>query len=230
MAHEDSDSASSIFSSEAAQDGHIIGIDPGHQSEAVDMSALEPNGPGSSDMKAKCSTGTQGSYSGLPEYELNLEVSLQLKEILEQRGYQVVMTRTDNKTAISNKERAEYVASQGAEIYVRIHANGDDSHTASGALTMSPSQNNPYIPQLFDQSNRLSQCILDSYCSATGFQNLGVQYYDNMTGINWSTVPVTIIEMGFMTSQNDDLKMADPDFQKTMAEGIANGIDAYFDS
>ena len=227
---EDSDSASSIFSSEAAQDGHIIGIDPGHQSEAVDMSALEPNGPGSSDMKAKCSTGTQGSYSGLPEYELNLEVSLQLKEILEQRGYQVVMTRTDNKTAISNKERAEYVASQGAEIYVRIHANGDDSHTASGAQTMSPSQNNPYIPQLFDQSNRLSQCILDSYCSATGFQNLGVQYYDNMTGINWSTVPVTIIEMGFMTSQNDDLKMADPDFQKTMAEGIANGIDAYFDS
>ena len=181
-------------------------------------------------MKAKCSTGTQGSYSGLPEYELNLEVSLQLKEILEQRGYQVVMTRTDNETAISNKERAEYVASQGADIYVRIHANGDDSHTASGALTMSPSQNNPYIPQLFDQSNRLSQCILDSYCAVTGFQNLGVQYYDNMTGINWSTVPVTIVEMGFMTSQNDDLKMADPDFQKTMAEGIANGIDAYFAS
>ena len=227
---EDSDSATGIFSSEAAQNGHIIGIDPGHQSENVDMSALEPNGPGSSDMKAKCSTGTQGSYSGLPEYELNLEVSLQLKEILEQRGYQVVMTRTDNETAISNKERAEYVASQGADIYVRIHANGDDSHTASGALTMSPSQNNPYIPQLFDQSNRLSQCILDSYCAVTGFQNLGVQYYDNMTGINWSTVPVTIGEMGFMTSQNDDLKRADPDFQKTMAEGIANGIDAYFAS
>ena len=53
---EDSDSASSIFSSEAAQDGHIIGIDPGHQSEAVDMSALEPNGPGSSDMKANQKT------------------------------------------------------------------------------------------------------------------------------------------------------------------------------
>lgn len=227
---ESNDSATSIFSSEASQNGHIIGIDPGHQSENVDMSALEPNGPGSSEMKAKCSTGTQGSYSGLPEYELNLEVSLQLKGILEQRGYQVVMTRTDNETAISNKERAEYVASKGAEIYVRIHANGDDSHTASGALTMSPSQNNPYIPQLFDESNRLSQCILDSYCAATGFQSLGVQYYDNMTGINWSTVPVTIVEMGFMTNQNDDLKMADPEFQKTMAEGIANGIDAYFAS
>lgn len=223
-----SSSGTSVFSSGSEGNGHIIGIDPGHQSESVDMSALEPNGPGSSEMKAKCSTGTQGSYSGVPEYQLNLEVSLQLRDELEQRGYQVVMTRTDNETAISNMERAQYVAAEGAEIYVRIHANGDDSHTASGALSMSPSQNNPYIPQLFDESNRLSQCIIDSYCAATGFQNLGVQYYDNMTGINWSTVPVTILEMGFMTNQNDDLKLNDAEFQKTMVQGIANGINNYF--
>ncbi len=225
-----SDSSAGVFSSEAETDGHIIGIDPGHQSESVDMSALEPNGPGSSEMKAKCTSGTQGTYSGVPEYQLNLEVSLQLKDELEQRGYQVVMTRTDNETAISNMERAQYAAAQGAEIYVRIHANGDDSHTASGALTMSPSQNNPYIPQLFEQSDRLSRCIIDSYCAATGFQNLGIQYTDTMTGINWSTVPVTILEMGFMTSQNDDLKMNDTEFQKTMVQGIANGIDSYFAS
>lgn len=225
-----SDSSASVFSSDAETDGHIIGIDPGHQSESVDMSSPEPNGPGSSEMKAKCTSGTQGTYSGVPEYQLNLEVSLQLKDELEQRGYQVVMTRTDNETAISNMERAQYAASQGAEIYVRIHANGDDSHTASGALTMSPSQNNPYIPQLFEQSDRLSRCIIDSYCAATGFQNLGIQYTDTMTGINWSTVPVTILEMGFMTSQNDDLKMNDAEFQKTMVQGIANGIDSYFAS
>ena len=225
-----SDSSASVFSSDAETDGHIIGIDPGHQSGSVDMSAPEPNGPGSSEMKAKCTSGTQGTYSGVPEYQLNLEVSLQLKDELEQRGYQVVMTRTDNETAISNMERAQYAAAQGAEIYVRIHANGDDSHTASGALTMSPSQNNPYIPQLFEQSDRLSRCIIDSYCAATGFQNLGIQYTDTMTGINWSTVPVTILEMGFMTSQNDDLKMNDAEFQKTMVQGIANGIDSYFAS
>ena len=69
----------SVFSDSSATSsglGHIVGIDPGHQSENVDMSALEPNGPGSSEMKAKCSTGTQGSYTGVPEYELNLEISL----------------------------------------------------------------------------------------------------------------------------------------------------------
>ena len=42
--------------------------------------------------------------------------------------------------------------------------------------------------------------------------------------------PVTILEMGFMTSQNDDLKMNDAEFQKTMVQGIANGIDSYFAS
>ena len=39
-----------------------------------------------------------------------------------------------------------------------------------------------------------------------------------------------ILEMGFMTSQNDDLKMNDAEFQKTMVQGIANGIDSYFAS
>lgn len=211
-----------------SSNGHIVGIDPGHQSENIDMSATEPNGPGSSTMKAKASTGTSGSFSGLPEYQLNLNVSLLLRDILEQRGYQVVMTRTDNDTAISNKERAELVASKGAEICVRIHANGDDSSGVSGALTMCPSQQNPYVSDLYDSSNRLSRCIIDSYCAATGFQNRGIIYTDNMTGINWSTIPVTIVEMGFMTNQNDDLKMADSAFQQTMAEGIANGVDAYF--
>lgn len=212
----------------SASNGHVIGIDPGHQGYHIDMSDKEPVGPGSSEMKAMASTGTEGSYTGIPEYQLNLDISLKLKSVLESRGYQVVMTRTDNDTAISNKERAEYVCSQGAEIYVRIHANGEDSHTASGALTMAPSSDNPYIPQLSEASTRLSQCIIDSYCNTTGFKNLGVQYYDNMTGINWSTVPVTILEMGFMTNQYDDTKMNDTTFQDTMVQGIADGIDAYF--
>ena len=82
--------------------------------------------------------------------------------------------------------------------------------------------------QLYDDSNSLSQCILDAYCDATGFENRGVTYADNMAGINWSTIPVTIVEMGFMTNESDDLKMSNPDFQNTMASGIADGIDAYF--
>lgn len=193
------------------------------------MSELEPNGPGSAQMKAKATTGTEGSYTGVPEYALNLDVALLLETELTKRGYQVVMTRTDNETAISNKDRAQLAAEQGAEIYVRIHANGEDSHASSGALAIAPSAQNPYVPQLHEASARLSQCILDSYCQTTGFQSLGVQYYDDMTGINWSTVPVTILEMGYMTNEHDDIKMNDTAFRETMVQGIADGIDHYFE-
>lgn len=209
--------------------GHVVGIDPGHQGSWVDMSAQEPNGPGSSTYKAKCTSGTTGRFSGVPEYVLNLDISLALKEELISRGYQVIMTREDHDTAISNAERAVKVAEEGGEIYVRIHANGSDDSSVRGALGMTPSPENPYVAALYQDSYRLTECILNSYCTATGFSNLGIQYYDNMTGINWSKVPVTILEMGFMTNESEDYAMQDPQMQSKMVQGIADGIDSYFE-
>lgn len=205
-----------------------VAIDPGHQGSWVDMSALEPDGPGSQVQKAKSSTGTQGTYSGKAEYELNLEISLLLREELESRGYEVILTREDNDAAISNSERALLAYEQGGEIYVRIHANGADDSSVSGALAMVPSASNPYVGALAEDSYELAECILEHYCEKASFSSLGIQYYDNMTGINWSKLPVMILEMGFMTNESDDLRMADEKTQKQMAEGIADGIDAYF--
>lgn len=203
-------------------------IDPGHQGSWVDMSEQEPMGPGSSETKARATTGTQGVYSGVAEYEVNLDVALALKAELDIRGYQVIMTRKDHNRAISNMERAQLATDVKADISVRIHANGSDDGSVNGALTMAPSPDNPYVGELSADSLRLSTCILDEYCAATGLANLGVLYADNMTGINWSTVPVTILEMGFMTNEHDDLYITDSANYETMAKGIADGIDEYF--
>lgn len=214
---------------ETEWNGHVVGIDPGHQGSWVDMSEQEPNAPGSSELKAKCTAGTTGRFSGVPEYELNLEISLALRDELERRGYKVSMSREDNDTAISNAERAQKAAREGAEVYVRIHANGSDDSSVSGALAMCQSPQNPYVGELYEESYRLSERILNSYCTKTGFGNLGIQYYDNMTGINWSSVPVTILEMGFMTNEGDDFAMQDSEMQEKMVQGIADGIDSYFE-
>lgn len=208
----------------------LIAIDPGHQSWEIDMSATEPNAPGSSVMKAKATTGTMGTFSGTYEYDLNLDISLRLRELLKQQGFSTLLTREDNETAISNAERATMANDAGADILIRIHANGSENPEASGALALVPSAENAYVGNLSEQSTNLAQTILQSYCDATGIENLGVQYNDTMTGINWSAQPVVILEMGFMTNEHDDLSMAQDAFRQTMAEGIAEGVKTYFET
>lgn len=204
----------------------VIVIDPGHQRHGD--SKKEPVGPGSSVMKARVTSGTSGCVSGLDEYELNLQVSLLLRTELEKRGYKVYMTRETHDVSISNKERAEYATSVGGDILVRIHANSSDNSSVAGALCMAPSSSNAFVSALAPESQKLSQCVIDSYCQATGLKNRGVSITDDMSGINWSTMPVTIVEMGFMSNPGDDSKMADAGFQNKMVQGIADGIDQYF--
>ncbi|MDO4522517.1 MAG: N-acetylmuramoyl-L-alanine amidase [Eubacteriales bacterium] len=207
---------------------YIVAIDPGHQGPGQDMSGTEPVGPGSDVMKARLATGTSGVVSGLDEYELNLEVSLQLRDELEERGYQVVMTREDHDIDISNIGRCEVANDAGADILVRIHANGSEDGSIRGALATAPSPTNPYIGSMAEKCVNLADTILDAYCEETGLANRGLWITDDMTGMNWAKMPVTILEMGFMTNAEDDAYMADADHQKLMVEGIADGIDVYF--
>lgn len=203
----------------------IVGIDPGHQLRGD--SSTEPNGPGSSTYKAKVAGGTKGTATGKPEYQLTLEVAKKLKTELWDRGYQVVMTRTKNDVNISNKERALLINESGADICVRIHADGGVS-SARGATVLCPSSSNRYISSLYSKSKKLSEALISAYCKETGLRNRGISYRDDLTGTNWSTVPTTLIELGFMTNATEDRYMASASGQKEMVNGLADGIDAYF--
>lgn len=207
---------------------YSVCIDPGHQGSWVDMSAQEAEAPGSSVRKTKSSAGTVGTTTGVCEYQLNLDIALLVRNELENRGYRVVMTRENNDTAISNSERAKLAASSGCDITVRIHANGSEDGSVKGALAMIGSRSNPYVSSLYDDSYLLANDVLNSYCSETGFKNLGLQFTDDMTGINWSTIPVMILEMGYMTNPEDDLAMQDPVTRGKMVNGITEGIEKYF--
>lgn len=206
--------------------GHIIAIDAGHQARG--NKEKEPLGPGSEELKAKVSSGTRGVATGIYEYELNLTVAQALRAELEARGYTVVMIRDSHDVDISNKERAETANTSGAEIFLRIHANGSENSSVHGTLTICNTASSPYNPGIHDESLRLAQEVLAHMVALMGSKDRGVWETDTMSGINWCTIPVTIIEMGYMSNEDEDRLMQEPDYQKRIVQGIADGVDAYF--
>lgn len=213
---------------EPVEEQLTVCIDAGHQRYGI--SEKEPNGPGSDVMKAKLTSGTRGVSTKTPEYQLNLDISLLLEQELLARGYNVVMIRRTNDCPLSNAERAQVANESGADIFIRIHANGSENASVSGALCCVPTRSNPYLTdEVIGESIRLSRAVVDSFCSATGANNQGLMGTDTMTGINWCQIPVTIVEMGYMSNAQEDEKMADAAYRALMVQGIADGIDAYFE-
>lgn len=208
------------------EESYTIVLDPGHT--ALMSGGQELIGPGASELKDKDTIGTKGVTSGIPEYVLTLQIGEKLKAELEERGYEVILTRESHDLSLSCMERAMVANEKNADVFIRIHADASSSRNSKGAMTICTTKENPFHPELYYESRVLSECLLNEYCKKTGAKKKTVWETDTMTGNNWSEVPCTIIEMGYMTNPEEDLLMQTEKYQKKMVEGIANGVDKYF--
>lgn len=204
----------------------IIVLDAGHSANVA--RGYEPLGPGSSEQKAKDNSGTDGVATGVPEYVLTLNMAKKLQTTLKKQGCKVILTRKNNRTALSCAQRARIANKAKADAYLRIHANGVDSASATGAMTICVTRGNRFVSSsMYKKSYNLSKAVLNAYVKATGCRKEYIWETDTMSGNNWSKVPTTLIELGYMSNPAEDRLMQSTSYQKKMVKGMANGIKTY---
>ena len=207
-----------------AKENFIVCIDPGHQAKGDPKG--EPIAPGSGSRKARVASGTAGVGTKKPEYAVNMEAGLILKSLLEQKGYKVVMTRETNEVNISNVERAQVANAAKADMTIRLHCDSIGNSGKSGAVLIVPSKTGKYTAGIYPASFKYAECLKKSL-QDSGVKVNGIFERSDMTGFNWSQVPVVIFEMGFMSNWNEDRMLSDPQYQMKLMQAVVTALDAY---
>lgn len=203
----------------------VVCIDPGHGTTSRSIKELVS--PLGGEEKPGFVSGTKGVATGIAEKDLNLAVSLKLREELQSHGFKAVMTRDADYCDLSNIDRAELANRENSDLFVRVHANGAGDQTARGIMMLVPSGSNLRDGTIVDKSRSAGEMVLNHIIKSTGAPSNGVIERSDMTGFNWSKVPVILIEMGFMSNPDEDMLMSTPEYQDKLVEGIVNGILEY---
>jgi len=160
-----------------------------------------------------------GACGNLQEKDMNLVVSLRLGQLLQERGFRVVYTRTDDRW-MALSDRPAIANENNADIFISIHHNGSASPESSGTLVICyPGSTNGL---------RLAQLVLDGMCNHMGLSNRGITQRDD-SDVTYSQMPAIITEGMFATSPND-CHFFSHGGAELEAQGILEGILAYFNS
>lgn len=208
--------------------GKIIAIDPGHAANAD--SGFEPIGPGSSETKVKDPGGTSGAATGVREPVVTLAISRYLKQMLEAEGARVVMTRESDTFYGGNRERAQVANQAQANLFIRIHCDGSGNPATSGVSTLYPALIPGWTDDIYAASLKAAQTVQPAMVRNLGATDRGVVERSNMTGFNWADVPAILVEAGFMSNADEDVRLNSPQYQQAVAGALLTGIKDYFSS
>lgn len=178
-------------------------------------------------------SGARGNYGTL-EKDVNLMVSLRVRDILEASGAKCVMTRDDDVDvfaraggdAVTCTDTDELQArvdvglnTPGADIFVSIHSNASPNGNANGSST--------YYYAKTDYDELLAAALQQSMVKHGGLRDIGI-IEERFYVCRHSEIPAALVEMAFISNVNEEVLLWSDDFQDKMAIGIAEGIGRFF--
>ena len=193
--------------------GIKVVIDPGHQ--LTPDYKKEPYKKGATTGKAKATSGAVGVVTGQKEYELTLDTALMLKEYLEKCGATVILTRSENDVNLSNKQRAAIAVKNKPTLFIRLHADALSNKTVKGVRVYIPSSGKLNKTA---NGNKLGKLV----AKAAGTTFRGTKATNQYTGLNFAaSVRSYQIVLGYLSNEQDDKRLADPDNRYEMCAAIA---------
>ena len=202
--------------------GYKICIDPGHQ--ASGNKEKELCAPWNKEMKAKCTSGTCGNFTGTDEYIINLSIAQKLQQKLISLGAEVLMTRETHDVNLSNRERAELASRFGADITLRIHCNSAESESVEGIelYVRGNGDGTAEYRKKAEADYKKASEMIGYLCTETGAISRGIFQSDAYTGINWCENTCIIVECGFLSNEKEDRLLNTAAYQEQIVEGIVN--------
>ena len=198
-------------------EGVVIGINPGHQIKGD--TTQDPIAPGSKKTRNRIGVGTSGTVTRTPEYEINLQASLKLRDLLESEGATVVMTRTANDVYITNIQRATMLNNARVDLALQIHCDGADNRSRHGISVWSCDKG-----AYCEVSADAAHCILLAMVEHTGARNAGENRSGSYMSLNYSTTPSVLVEMGYLSNAAEEQKLVTDSYQQLLVEGMFEGI------
>ncbi|SMP62607.1 N-acetylmuramoyl-L-alanine amidase family protein [Anoxynatronum buryatiense] len=163
----------------------------------------------------------------LNEKDVNLEVALEARRLLEAAGFRVYMTRTSD-VYVGLQDRAGVANQLGADLFISIHANAAARSDLKGVETLYyPSEENPMD---FRNNKYLAEIFQDEMVRTLGAASHRINARDKLVVLRETKMPAIIIEMGFLTNPDEERLLGTNEYRRLAAQGIVNSTIRYFEA
>ncbi len=154
---------------------------------------------------------------GIYEKDIVLDISLQVASFLENQGIQAILTRQTD-VDLGLQPRVEIANRASATLFVSIHANGISMNAdkeVNGIETFHVAGSR--------EGQQLAEHIQQHLLANTGMRDRGVKRARFYVLVR-TAMPAVLVEVGFVTGQEDALRLSDPATRTQMAQAIVQGI------